>query len=59
MFPLENNAEKSVENFKTKIRAKACTITIRSHNLDDLTTHNTSEPDRVRHGKLFRYCRIK
>nr|VFK22073.1 MAG: Group II intron, maturase-specific domain [Candidatus Kentron sp. LPFa]VFK24826.1 MAG: Group II intron, maturase-specific domain [Candidatus Kentron sp. LPFa]VFK25032.1 MAG: Group II intron, maturase-specific domain [Candidatus Kentron sp. LPFa] len=35
MFPLENNAEKSVKNFKTKIQAKACTITKRSHNLDD------------------------
>ena len=35
MFPLENNAEKSVKNFKTKVQAKACTITKRSHNLDD------------------------
>nr|VFK14200.1 MAG: hypothetical protein BECKLPF1236A_GA0070988_101025 [Candidatus Kentron sp. LPFa]VFK30068.1 MAG: hypothetical protein BECKLPF1236C_GA0070990_1010112 [Candidatus Kentron sp. LPFa] len=26
---------KSVENLKTKVRAKACTITMRSHNLDD------------------------
>ena len=35
MFPLENNAEKSVKNFKTKVQAKAYTITKPSHNLDD------------------------
>ena len=35
MFPLENNAEKSVKNFKTKVQE----ITKRSHNLnDDLIT---------------------